>query len=349
MSAVPAESAPSLPLAELRGVSKDFQIRLAGGRRARLQANDQVDLTVPAHATVGVVGESGSGKSTAGRLLLRLTDPTAGQVFFDGKDVTQVRGRALREVRHRMQPVFQDPYSSFDPTASIAASLEEALRDSDVGRSARPERVGELLSMVGLADRLRSRRPRELSGGQLQRVAIARALAKSPSLIVLDEPVSSLDASTRAQVLELLGRLQAEYGISYLLIAHDLDMVRDISQDIVVMYLARVVETGPAKQVLTSPRHPYTQALMSAVPRLTARSTGRPERITLRGEIPSPLAPPTGCRFHTRCPRVMDVCRSQDPVPVRQDRVTVACHLYSPPDAGPMPIATRPPTTDNDD
>jgi oligopeptide/dipeptide ABC transporter ATP-binding protein len=196
--------------------------------------------------------------------------------------------------------------------------------------------------MVGLAQRLGSRRPRELSGGQLQRVAIARALAKSPSLIVLDEPVSSLDASTRAQVLELLRRLQAEYGISYVLIAHDLDMVRDISQDIVVMYLGRVVETGPARQVLTSPKHPYTQALMSAVPRLTGRGTSQPERITLRGEIPSPLAPPAGCRFHTRCPHVMDVCRSEDPVPVRQDGVTVACHLYSAPGASAARVASQP-------
>jgi oligopeptide/dipeptide ABC transporter ATP-binding protein len=320
----------SPPLAELRHVFKDFKIRIAGGRHGILRAVDGVTLTLNPASTLGLVGESGSGKSTIARLLLRLVDPTAGHILLDGNDITNVEGRPLRVLRRRMQLVFQDPYSSFDPLASIADSIAEALRNLIPQRAARQARTAELLTLVGLSPVLGRRHPGELSGGQLQRAAIARALALGPSLIALDEPVSSLDVSSQAHIIDLLNQLQADLGVAYLFITHDLSVVRDISSDIAVMYLGRIVETGPAEHVYAAPKHPYTQALMSAAPKIDpARQTSR-NRVLLEGDIPSALNPPSGCRFHTRCPHVMDICRGQDPPPIRTaDGTTVACHLYT--------------------
>jgi peptide/nickel transport system ATP-binding protein len=323
-------AATSVLLAELRQVSKDFRIRIAGGRRGTLRAVDGVDLGLKPASTLGLVGESGSGKSTIARLLLRLVDPTAGQVLLDGNDITNIAGRPLRLLRRRMQLVFQDPYSSFDPLASIADSIAEALRSPIPQRTARQTRTAELLTMVGLSPVLGRRHPRELSGGQLQRAAIARALALGPSLIALDEPVSSLDVSSQAHIINLLNQLQTDLGVAYLFITHDLSVVRDISRHIAVMYLGRIVETGPAERVYAAPKHPYTQALMSAAPKIEPARQTSGNRVILEGDIPSALNPPRGCRFHTRCPHVMDICRQQDPPPnCTADGITVACHLYT--------------------
>jgi oligopeptide/dipeptide ABC transporter ATP-binding protein len=302
--------------------------------RGDVHAVDGVSLTIPAGTTLGLVGESGSGKSTFGRLVLRLLEPTSGTVLFDGDDVSRRRGTGLRPLRRAVQAVFQDPHSAFDPSSTILASLREPMTAHlQLSAADQRARAVELLELVGLGAAHLERFPSELSGGQLQRAAIARALVPEPRLVVLDEPVSSLDVSTQAQVVNLLRHLQQELGIAYLFIAHDLSIVRHVSDRIAVMYLGRIVEQGPAERVYTQPRHPYTEALLSAIPlpdpvRQRARS-----RIVLVGDIPSPAAPPPGCRFQTRCPRVLDVCREVDPPAFDTDDGTrVYCHLHT---AGP--------------
>jgi oligopeptide/dipeptide ABC transporter ATP-binding protein len=320
-------------LLEGASVVKHFPIHRGILRRTvgHVRAVDGIDLTVDARSTVGLVGESGSGKSTLGRVLVRLLDPTSGTVTFDGTDITRLPERKIRALRRGMQVVFQDPYSSFDPLATIADSLAEPMRTYlDLDAKGRTERSAELLRTVRLSPDHRNRYPREFSGGQLQRVAIARALALSPKLLVLDEPVSSLDVSIQADVINLLGDLQEELGLAYLFIAHDLALVRHVSNRIAVMYLGRIVEQGPADEVYRRPKHPYTEALLSAIPLPNpVRQRGR-ERIVLAGDIPSPAAPPPGCRFHTRCPLVMDVCRTVDPPAfVTPDGTTVFCHLHT--------------------
>ena len=330
--------APSKPwtdgsLASLRDVSRNYKVRLGGGKSGTLRAVDGVNLSIDAGRTLGLVGESGSGKSTIARLLLRLVDVSEGEVWLGGQEITHARGRALRAVRNRAQLVFQDPYSSFDPLATINSSLAEALRGSDLTGPQKRERCAELLENVNLSPTLGKRRPRELSGGQLQRAAIARALAVQPSLIALDEPVSSLDVSSQVHIIDLLMQLQADTGVAMLFISHDLTVVRDVSDDIAVMYLGKIVEKGPAPRVHGSPQHPYTQALISSAPSMRIEEE-RGVRIRLRGEVPSPLDPPDGCRFNTRCPRVMDVCGRVEPTLTTStsDR-TVACHLFTEPPA----------------
>ncbi len=251
------------------GVTKHFPIRRGILRRTvgHVRAVDGVDLAVEPGATVGLVGESGSGKSTLGRVLLRLLDPTEGTIIFDGQDITKVPSRQMREHRRGMQVVFQDPFSSFDPLATIADSLAEPMRNYlGLTKQQREEKVCDLLRTVSLDPEHRNRYPREFSGGQLQRIAIARALALSPKLLVLDEPVSSLDVSIQADIINLLGDLQEELGVAYLFIAHDLALVRHVSDRIAVMYLGRIVEQGPAEEVYERPKHPYTEALLSAIP-----------------------------------------------------------------------------------
>jgi oligopeptide/dipeptide ABC transporter ATP-binding protein len=320
-------------LLETRRLVKEFPIEEGLLRRVRgfVHAVDNVSLAVAPGTTRGLVGESGSGKSTFGRLVLRLIDPTSGQIFFDGQETTRLKGNDLRQVRRNIQIVFQDPHSAFDPSASILASIREPMQTHlDASGREQRDRARHLLELVGLASDYLNRFPSELSGGQLQRVAIARALSLEPKLLVLDEPVSSLDVSTQAQVVNLLRELQERLGIGYLFIAHDLSVVRHVSDSISVMYLGRIVEEGHADVVYNTPRHPYTEALLSAIPIPEPVRQRARQRIVLAGDIPSPANPPSGCRFHTRCPRTMDICREVDPPAFTTDDGTTAyCHLHT--------------------
>lgn len=318
-----------MSLAELQQITKHYQARARRG--PTLRAVDGVDLNLAAGRTLGLVGESGSGKSTIARLLLRLVPPTSGRIILDGTDITDLRGESLRACRARMQMVFQDPYSSFDPLATIADSIGEALQNKNLDRAARGSRTEEVVEQVRLSSSLTGRHPAQLSGGQLQRAAIARALAINPELIALDEAVSSLDVSTQAQIINLLADLQQQTGISYLFISHDLSVVRHISHDIAVMYLGRVVESGPAASIYHEPKHPYTQALISAIPVAHPGRQRARKRIVLSGEVPSAANLPTGCRFRTRCPYAMPVCAEVDPPPATTpDGHSVRCHLHLP-------------------
>jgi oligopeptide transport system ATP-binding protein len=325
------------PLAMLRKLTKDFPIKsgLLQRTHGHVHAVDNVDLTIDVGQSVGLVGESGSGKSTLGRLMLRLIEPTSGTVTFEDTDVTRLKGDSLRRLRRHMQMVFQDPYSSMDPRSYVGDAVAEPLQ-SQLGMkgSELDDRVAELFRLVGLSPSYRGRFPHEFSGGQLQRLAVARAIATHPRLVVCDEPVSSLDVSTRAEVINLLSDLQDELGIAYLFIAHDLGVVRHVSDRIAVMYLGRIVEEGDAEVVYSTPRHPYTQALLSAIPVPDPTVQRGRDRVVLEGDLPSPANPPSGCHFHTRCPYVMDVCRVVDPpVAVMPDGTRVFCHLHPPTEA----------------
>ncbi|HUL84516.1 MAG TPA: ABC transporter ATP-binding protein [Actinomycetota bacterium] len=322
----PVPAAP--PILEVTGLVKHFSTdRGLLGSGATLHAVDGVDLRIHPGEVLAVVGESGSGKSTLARCILRLIDPTAGRIVFDGRDVTELRGRQLAAFRQQVQPVFQDPFSSIDPRWRVGKSVAEALDAFAIGtKHERRERVLDLLDRVGLDPSLAGRRPHELSGGQRQRVGIAAALAPSPKLIVADEPVSALDVSVQAQVLNLLADLQRDLGLAIVFVAHDLAVVEHMSHRTAVMYLGRIVETGPTETVFRDPRHPYTKALLEAIPHPD------PERqLTgggLQGEIPSPIAPPSGCRFRTRCPVAIDRCATDDPAMTAfGDGHAAACHV----------------------
>ncbi len=316
-------------VARLIGVSCDFSVRIPGRRKGTVHAVDDVDLSVLRGKTLGLVGESGSGKSTLARLLLRLIRPTSGRVVLGGDDITLVKGAPLRTLRRRMQLVFQDPYASFDPLASIGSSVGEALVvHTNLGRASREQRTAELLDQVRLPASFARRRPREVSGGQLQRAAIARALATEPELLALDEPLSSLDVATQVQIVDLLGDLQDRLGIAYLFISHDLNLVLSLSHRVAVMYVGRIVEVGPVDDLFGSAHHPYTQALLSASPSMDPER--RRLRIVLAGDIPSPMNPPSGCHFRTRCRHAMDVCTADEPVITDVGRLTVRCHLMNP-------------------
>ena len=328
-----APAASGAPLLELRGLTKEFPVNSGVLRRVigHVRAVDSVDLIVAPGETVGLVGESGSGKSTVARLAIRLIEASAGSILLDGVDITTLGGDELRRHRRSMQIVFQDPYSSLDPKATIAETVGEPLEVHEGLRGAqRDQRVAELLRQVGLGPHLLRRYPHEFSGGQRQRIAVARALALRPRLLICDEPVSSLDVSTQSQVINLLIDLQKELGLAYLFIAHDLSVVRHISDRIAVMYLGRIMEVGEAEQVYTRPRHPYTEALLSAIPVPDPVQQRARHRIVLHGDVPSPLDPPPGCRFQTRCAYAMDICREVAPAPfVTSDGTTVACHLHT--------------------
>ena len=295
-------------LLEASGLAKHFAAR--GGA---VRAVDGVDLTIAAGETLALVGESGSGKSTLGRLLLRLIEPSAGSIRLDGRNITGLGPRALRALRREIQFVFQDPYGSLNPRMTVGAMLAEPLRLHGLAdRRNVGAKVAALLDQVGLPPEHARRFPHEFSGGQRQRIGIARALAVEPRLIVCDEPVSALDVSIQAQIVNLLQTLQRQRGLAYLFIAHDLAVVRHIADRVAVMYLGRIVETAPAARLFAAPRHPYTRALLSAVP--VPDPSARQIRTALAGEPPSPLALPTGCRFHPRCPHAVERCRREDPV-----------------------------------
>jgi oligopeptide/dipeptide ABC transporter ATP-binding protein len=294
----------------------------------RVHAVDDVSIEIKAGETLGLVGESGCGKSTLGRCIIRLLDLTSGSVTFDGKDISRLSRRALRPIRGELQMVFQDPYASLNPRKRVGTIIGDPLRIH--GRTSRKQirdRVRELLDLVGLSPEHVNRYPHEFSGGQRQRIGVARALALHPRLIIADEPVSALDVSIRAQVINLLDDLQDELGLTYIFIAHDLGVVRHVSDRIAVMYLGKIVEISPAEELYKKPVHPYTEALLSAVPIPDPNISAQREQVVLEGDVPSPISPPSGCRFHPRCKYATDVCAQIEPeLKVHSVGHQAACH-----------------------
>jgi oligopeptide/dipeptide ABC transporter ATP-binding protein len=317
-------------LLEVKGLKKYFPIRagLLGKTQGFVKAVDDVSFTVHEGETLGIVGESGCGKSTTGRSIIRLLEPTAGDVVFKGQNLTGLKGEELRKMRRDLQIVFQDPYASLNPRMTVGAILEEPLKIHGLaGTTERRQRVKDLLDIVGLTEHHYNRYPHEFSGGQRQRIGIARALITKPKLIVADEPVSALDVSIQSQILNLMKDLQEQFQLTYIFISHDLSVVRHISDRVGVMYLGRMVELAPKHELYDNPQHPYTQALLSAVPHPDPREVR--ERIILSGDVPSPANPPTGCAFHTRCHACMEICKTDRPeLKQTTEGHWVACHLY---------------------
>jgi oligopeptide/dipeptide ABC transporter ATP-binding protein len=331
--AEPAPRAGGTPLIKLEGIKKYFPITrgiIFQKRIGNVHAVDGVDLEVYRGETVGLVGETGCGKSTLARVIMRLYPATEGRIWFEGNDITDQRGRALRELRRDMQMIFQDPYASLNPRKTVGTIIGDPFRlHRTVPRNKIKEEVRQLMELVGLNPEHYNRFPHEFSGGQRQRIGVARALALRPKLIVCDEPVSALDVSIQAQILNLLEDLQEEFGLTYLFIAHDLSVVRHVSDRVAVMYLGRIVEMAPGNELYLNPKHPYTGALLSAVPIADPDLAAQKKRIILEGDVPSPIDPPSGCRFHPRCPRAQfPMCKDRDPAlePFHRGQFA-ACHF----------------------
>ena len=321
-------------LVDAAAVSVEFRVSARGwrGSKQRLRAVDGVSLTIDRGETVALVGESGCGKTTLGRTLLRLYDPVEGRILFDGTDIGSLRGSALLGFRRRAQMIFQDPFASLDPRMRVQDLVGEPLRAHGVRGEERRAEVARLLDLVGLPPGAARRYPHAFSGGQRQRIGIARALALSPEFVVADEPVSALDVSIQATIINLLGDLQDSLGLTLLLIAHDLAVVRHAATRVAVMYLGTIVELGSGDSILEQPLHPYTRSLLSAVPIPDPAAERTRERIVLRGDVPSPIDPPSGCRFHPRCPVAIPVCATIRPeLRETENGRAVACHLVHPP------------------
>ena len=330
-------SAPeSSPLLEVEGLVRHFsgRKRLFSRAPGTVRAVDGVSFTVSAGETLGLVGESGCGKSSLVRTLLRLGEPTAGTARLGGVDVFSARGEALRKLRRQMQVVFQDPYQAFNPRLSVAEIIGEPwmIHPDLLAPAERPRRIAELLTQVGLRPEHAHRFPHEFSGGQRQRIGIARALALNPVLLVCDEPVSALDVSVQAQVVNLLLRIQREQHLAFIFVAHDLAVVRNISHRVAVMYLGKILEIGPAAELFTAAAHPYTQALLSAVPAPSPVGREKRTRIVLKGDPPSPVSPPSGCRFRTRCWKAQEICAREEPALIARtgNGLRTACHFPEP-------------------
>ncbi len=327
--------ADAASLLEVEGLVKHYPVERGlffARARGQVRAVDGISFRIGRGETLGLVGESGCGKSTAGKAVLKLVEPTAGRIRLEGRDITALDPGAMRPLRRRMQVIFQDPYSSLNPRMTAGEIVGEPMLNYGIGggRAEREERVAALFRRVGLRPDQMLRYPHEFSGGQRQRLGIARALALGPGLIVGDEPVSALDVSVQAQVINLMMDLQEEYGLSYLFIAHDLGVVEHISHRVAVMYLGKIVETAPRAALFANPRHPYTEALLAAVPVPRPRARRR-RAVVLKGDVPSPINPPPGCRFHTRCPIAVKHCaEAEPPLLADADGHAVACHLRAP-------------------